>query len=84
MTKKTLRVVFTGAESDLHLLAAAFTDMQYLGAVGASRSIILNIDGDGGGQIGVYFPDFIEDASPSEKCMKAVNNGGDIRYVIGD
>ena len=42
-----------GREEDLDILEKALRHMEYLGSVGASRNILIRVDGDGEGRIKV-------------------------------
>ena len=42
-----------GREKDLDILEKALRHMEYLGSVGASRNILIRVDGDGEGRIKV-------------------------------
>lgn len=43
-----------GRKEDLDILEKALRHCEYLGNIGASRNILLRIDGDGNGRIKVY------------------------------
>lgn len=44
---------FKGRKEDLDILEKAFRHIEYLGNVGASRNILIRVDGDGTGRIKV-------------------------------
>jgi hypothetical protein len=44
---------FIGREEDLNTLEKLFRHMEYLGAIGASRNLLVRVDGDGSGRIKV-------------------------------
>lgn len=53
--KKTF--IFEGREEDINTLSHLFRHMEYLGQVGASRNLVVRVDGDGNGRIHVYNED---------------------------
>lgn len=48
---------FEGNKEDLDTLEKIFRHIEYLGEVGASRNILIRVDGDGTGRIQVYRED---------------------------
>lgn len=50
---ETRNYKFTGRSEDLDTLEKMFRHMEYLGAVGASRNLMIRVDGDGSGRIQV-------------------------------
>lgn len=52
---KTVKI--SGHESDVNTIITMLRHMEYLGEVGASRSILVRVDGDGCGRIHVYNED---------------------------
>ena len=46
--------IFSGNKEDLDTLENIFRHIEYLGEVGASRNILIRVDGDGDGRIHVY------------------------------
>lgn len=51
METRTYKI--TGRKEDLDMLEKALGHVEYLGIVGASRNIMLRVDGDGWGRINV-------------------------------
>ena len=52
---KTVKI--SGHETDVNTIITMLRHMEYLGEVGASRSILVRVDGDGFGRIRVYNED---------------------------
>lgn len=82
--KKRLVVEFVGSEVDLNQLIHAFRAMEYFGQIGASRDVVLAVDGDGAGQIAVTFPDFKKEVEVSQKAKDSADSGKPVRFGIGD
>lgn len=55
MIEKTFK--FVGHEKDIETLSKLFRHIEYLGKVGASRNLLIRIDGDGSGRIKVFNED---------------------------
>lgn len=53
--KKTF--TFVGHEKDIETLSKLFRHIEYLGDVGASRNLVIRVDGDGSGRIKVFNED---------------------------
>lgn len=53
MEKETRTYNFTGRKEDLDTLEKLFRHMEYLGNIGASRNLLVRVDGDGYGRIRV-------------------------------
>lgn len=51
MTERT--VTIRGGEEDINAVLRLLRHMEYLGNVGASRNLLVRVDGDGSGQIRV-------------------------------
>ena len=49
---KTIKI--SGHEQDIDTIVKLLEHIEYLGAVGASRNILIRVDGDGSGRIHVY------------------------------
>ena len=49
--KETRTYKITGRKEDLDTLEKAFGHIEYLGKIGASRNILIKIDGDGVGRL---------------------------------
>lgn len=55
MENKEIRTyTFVGRQEDLNNLEKAFRHIEYLGQIGASRNIMIRVDGDGAGCVSVY------------------------------
>ena len=52
---KTVKI--SGHEADVNTIITMLRHMEYLGEVGASRNILVRVDGDGCGRIHVYTED---------------------------
>lgn len=52
---KTVKI--SGHETDVNTIITMLRHMEYLGEVGASRNILVRVDGDGSGRIHVYNED---------------------------
>ena len=73
MTNKEKRTyTFTGRKEDLDTLEKAFRHIEYLGEVGASRNIVIRVDGDGDGRINVE--DINRNRLDNEKYNISQNN----------
>ena len=48
---------FIGSEKDIQTLTKLFRHMEYLGQIGASRNLLVRVDGDGSGRIKVLNED---------------------------
>ena len=55
--KLSKTVEISGHETDVNTIITMLRHMEYLGEVGASRSILVRVDGDGFGRIRVYNED---------------------------
>lgn len=51
--KETRTYKITGRKEDLDTLEKVFGHIEYLGKIGASRNILIRIDGDGAGRIDI-------------------------------
>lgn len=49
---KTIQI--SGSEKDIDTVVTLLRHIEYLGEVGASRNILVRVDGDGSGRIHVY------------------------------
>lgn len=62
-----------GREEDLNKLEKALRHIEFLGDIGASRNILIRVDGDGSGRIKVYkvqrsqFGEIIDDLTKIDK-----------------
>jgi hypothetical protein len=67
MDKETRVYQITGTPEQLRTLEKVFVHMEFLGDVGATRNILLRIDGDGNARMhfqdadGLYLSDYIKD-----------------------
>ena len=68
--KKELLVEFTGEENHLNDLAYFLRLIEYLGNVGATRTLKLWIDGDGATRIKVNFPNMKDKIEVNEDVLK--------------
>lgn len=57
MNKKKLKIEVIGYEDQLKPLAHFLRQMEYLGNIGATRTLHLWVDGDGSARMKVNFPD---------------------------
>ena len=55
--KEIRSYIFEGNKEDLDTLEKMFRHIEYIGEVGASRNIVIRVDGDGTGRIQVYRED---------------------------
>lgn len=53
--ERTFKIV--GHKDDVDTIAKILRHMEYLGNVGASRNLLIRVDGDGSGRIRVFNPD---------------------------
>lgn len=53
MERETRTYNFTGNTKDLDTLEKLFRHMEFLGNIGASRNLLVRVDGDGSGRIRV-------------------------------
>lgn len=60
-TERTFKI--RGNEKDVETIAKLLRHMEYLGNVGASRNLLVRVDGDGFGRIQV----FNEDGTPIDR-----------------
>ena len=49
---KTVKI--SGHEADVNTIITMLRHMEYIGEIGASRNILVRVDGDGSGRIHVY------------------------------
>ena len=67
MDTETKTYQITGTPEQLRVLEKMFIHMEYLGTIGASRNILLRVDGDGAARMrfkdgdGLYLSDYIKD-----------------------
>lgn len=70
METETRTYQITGTPEQLRVLEKLFVHMEYLGTVGASRNLLVRVDGDGAARMkfqdsdGLFLSDYIKD----EKC----------------
>lgn len=53
--ERTFKIV--GHKEDVDTVAKILGHMDYLGSIGASRNLLIRVDGDGSGRIRVFNPD---------------------------
>ena len=51
--KEKRTYTFIGRKQDLDILEKAFRHIEYLGQAGATRNILIRVDGDGAGRVNV-------------------------------
>ena len=85
MEKKLLRVEIEGYEDQLEKLAYFLRIVDYLGGVGASRTLHLWVDGDGAARLNVNFPDMKEQPKVASNYLRTEEEKGsekELRFYI--
>ena len=70
MDTETKTYQITGTPEQLRVLEKMFIHMEYLGTIGASRNILLRVDGDG-----LYLSDYIKDERTHNTEQSTVEEG---------
>lgn len=71
----------SGTPEQLRVLEKMFVHIEYLGSIGASRNILLRIDGDGNAQLrfkdedDLYLSDYIKDEKTKNTEQSTVEEG---------
>lgn len=77
----------TGRDEDLDALEKALRHCEYLGNIGASRNILLRIDGDGSGRIKVYKLNIDnisnQDKTPIDKEKYNIDQNSSLGATVG-
>ena len=78
----------SGTPEQLRVLEKMFIHMEYLGTVGASRNILVQVDGDGGAHLhfkdedGLYLSDYIKDEK-TKNTEQSVVEEGRVGAIVG-
>ena len=80
MKKKKLKVEIVGGEAQLNVISNFLRQIEYLGDIGATRTLKIWVDGDGSGQIKVKFPTISEKLEP-RKIERESEEKWDTFYV---
>ena len=81
MDAETKTYQITGTPEQLRVLEKMFIHMEYLGTIGASRNILLRVDGDGAARMrfkdgdGLYLSDYIKDERTHNIEQSTVEEG---------
>lgn len=81
MDTETKTYQITGTPEQLRVLEKMFIHMEYLGTIGASRNILLRVDGDGAARMrfkdgdGLYLSDYIKDERTHNIEQSTVEEG---------
>ena len=81
MSTETKTYQITGTPEQLRVLEKMFIHMEYLGTIGASRNILLRVDGDGAARMrfkdgdGLYLSDYIKDERTHNTEQSTVEEG---------
>lgn len=81
MDTETKIYQITGTPEQLRVLEKMFIHMEYLGTIGASRNILLRVDGDGAARMrfkdgdGLYLSDYIKDERTHNTEQSTVEEG---------
>lgn len=81
MDTETKIYQITGTSEQLRVLEKMFIHMEYLGTIGASRNILLRVDGDGAARMrfkdgdGLYLSDYIKDERTHNTEQSTVEEG---------
>lgn len=81
MDTETKIYQITGTPEQLRVLEKMFIHMEYLGTIGASRNILLRVDGDGAARMrfkdgdGLYLSDYIKDERTHNIEQSTVEEG---------
>lgn len=78
----------TGTPEQLRVLEKMFIHMEYLGSVGASRNILVRVDGDGAARMkfqdedGLFLSDYIKDEK-TKNTEQTVVEGNTVGAIVG-
>lgn len=88
MKKVTKIYQITGSPEQLRVLEKMFIHMEYLGMVGASRNLLVRVDGDGAARMkfqdedGLFLSDYIKDEK-TENTEQTVVEGNSVGAIVG-
>ena len=78
----------SGTPEQLRILEKMFVHMEYLGSVGASRNILVQVDGDGAARLrfkdedDLYLSDYIKDEKVRNTEQTTIE-GGKVGAIVG-
>lgn len=78
----------SGTPEQLRILEKMFVHMEYLGNVGASRNILIQVDGDGAAHLrfkdedDLYLSDYIKDKK-THNTEQSTIEGGKVGAIVG-
>lgn len=78
----------SGTPEQLRILEKMFVHMEYLGNVGASRNILVQVDGDGAAHLrfkdedDLYLSDYIKDEK-THNTEQSTIEGGKVGAIVG-
>ena len=88
MDTETKTYQITGTPEQLRVLEKMFIHMEYLGIIGASRNILLRVDGDGAARMrfkdgdGLYLSDYIKDER-THNIEQSTIEEGKVGCIVG-
>lgn len=88
MENVTKTYQITGTPEQLRVLEKMFIHMEYLGSVGASRNILVRVDGDGAARMkfqdedGLFLSDYIKDEK-TKNTEQTVIEGNTVGAIVG-
>lgn len=88
MEKVTKIYQITGTPEQLRVLEKMFIHMEYLGMVGASRNLLVRVDGDGAARMkfqdedGLFLSDYIKDEK-TKNTEQTVVEGNSVGAIVG-
>lgn len=88
MENVTKTYQITGTPEQLRVLEKMFIHMEYLGSVGASRNILIRVDGDGAARMkfqdedGLFLSDYIKDEK-TKNTEQTVVEGNTVGAIVG-
>lgn len=88
MKKVTKIYQITGTPEQLRVLEKMFIHMEYLGMVGASRNLLVRVDGDGAARMkfqdedGLFLSDYIKDEK-TKNTEQTVVEGNSVGAIVG-
>lgn len=88
MDTETKTYQITGTPEQLRVLEKMFIHMEYLGTIGASRNILLRVDGDGAARMrfkdgdGLYLSDYIKDER-THNIEQSTIEEGKVGCIVG-
>lgn len=88
MEKVTKIYQITGTSEQLRVLEKMFIHMEYLGMVGASRNLLVRVDGDGAARMkfqdedGLFLSDYIKDEK-TKNTEQTVVEGNRVGAIVG-